>query len=124
MKKELIGAFVWAVLMLGLAFGATLAHRQGYIGHDTVVRLTTGVIGLWMAWYGNQLPKRFVKNAQARQAQRVSAWSQVISGLGWAGLWAFAPIPVAMRVGVLVIVAGIAVTLGYCLTQRSKAKAA
>jgi hypothetical protein len=123
MKNELIGSLVWAGAMFALAFGATVAHRLGYIDRDTVMRLTIGVVGLWMAWYGNRIPKRFARGAQARQAQRVSAWSQVLSGLSYAGLWALAPIPVAAAAGTGVVLTGIAVTLGYCLTLRSKAKA-
>ena len=122
MKKELTAAAVWAAVMLALAFGASFAHRQGYIDHVTVQRLVTAPIGLWMVWYGNRLPKMtFTRDAQARQAQRVSAWSQVLSGLAFAALWAFAPLPVAITGGVVAVVAGIAVTFGYCLSLRSKA---
>lgn len=124
MKKELIGALVWAGGMLALALGATFARKLGYIDRDTVTRVVTGVIGLWMAWYGNRIPKTFVRSAQARQAQRVAAWSQVLSGLAYAGLWAFAPIPVAITAGSGAVLAGIAVTLGYCLSLPAKPKAA
>jgi hypothetical protein len=115
MKKELIGDLAGAGAMLALALGATLAHRLGYIDRDAVLRLVIGVIGLWMAWYGNRMPKTFVKSALARKIRRVSAWSQVLSGLAYAGLWAFAPIPVAATLGTAVVVTGVAVTLGYCV---------
>lgn len=121
--KELTGALLWAGIMFALALGATVAHKVGYIDRDTVTRLVTGVFGLWMAWYGNRIPKTFAPNACARQAQRVAAWSMVLSGLVYAGLWAFAPIPVAITGGCGAVVAGIAVTLGYCLRLRAKAKA-
>jgi hypothetical protein len=125
MKKELIGAAAWAGFMLVLTLGATIAHRQGYIDRDTVQRVVIIPIGLWMAWYGNRLPKMtVVRNAPARQAQRVSAWSQVLSGLAFAGLWLFAPIPVAVWAGSGAVLIGIAVTFGYCLSQRPKANAA
>ena len=124
MKRELIGALAWAGFMLALAVGASVAHRLGYIDRDTVTRLVCGVIGLYLAWYGNRLPKTFVRNAQARKAQRVSAWCQVLSGLVYAGLWAFAPIPVAVWGGCGAVLAGIAVTFGYCLSLPARAKAA
>lgn len=124
MRNELIGALAWAGLMLVLAFGATFANRMGYISHDTVVRVVTGAIGLWLAWYGNRLPKTFVRSAQGRQAQRVAAWSMVLSGIVYAGLWTFAPIPVATWIGSGVVLAGIAVTLGYCLSLPERAKTA
>ena len=124
MKKELIGSFGMAGGMLVLTLGATLAHRLGYIDHETVTRLISGAIGLMVAWYGNRIPKTFTRSAQARQAQRVAAWSQVLSGLFYAGLWAFAPIPMAIWAGCGAILTGVVVTFGYCLTLRTKAKAA
>ena len=124
MKKEVIGSVVYAGGMLALALGATLAHRLGYMDRETVERVVIIPTGLWMGWYGNRLPKTFVRGAQARQAQRVAAWSQVLSGLVFAGLWAFAPMPVAIWGGSGAVLAGVAVTFGYCLSLPSKAKAA
>ena len=123
MKKELVGAIVWAGGMLALTLGAVFARRLGYIDHDTVERVVMLPVGLWMAWYGNRIPKTFVRGAQTRRIQRVAAWSQVLSGLVYAGLWAFAPIQAAMTVGSGAILTGIAVTFGYCLTAPAKAKA-
>jgi hypothetical protein len=124
--KELTACLVWAGGMMALALGATFAHKLGYINGDTVTRMVTGVTGLWMAWYGNSMPKAMVQvriPAGARQARRVASWSLVLSGLVYAGLWAFAPIPVAVTVGSGAVVAGIAVTFGYCLSLRDRAKA-
>jgi hypothetical protein len=126
MNKELMACLVWAGGMMALALGATFAHKLGYIDGDTVTRLVTGVIGLWMAWYGNRMPKAMVQvrvPAGARQARRVASWSLVLSGLVYAGLWAFAPIPVAITAGSGAVVVGIAVTFGYCLSLRAKPKA-
>lgn len=47
-----------------------------------------------------------------------------LSGLVYAGLWAFAPFPVAVIVGCGAVAAGMAVTIGYCLSLRAKAEAA
>jgi hypothetical protein len=41
----------------------------------------------------------------------------------YAGLWAFAPLPVALWVGCGAVVAGMAVTLGYSLWLRGRANA-
>jgi hypothetical protein len=126
MNQELKACLVWAGGMMALALGATFAHKLGYIDGDTVTRMVTGVIGLWMAWYGNRMPKTMVLvrvPAGARQARRVASWSLVLSGLVYAGLWAFAPIPVAITAGSGAIVVGIAVTFGYCLSLRAKPKA-
>ena len=123
MNKELIGSLAWGVGILVLALGATLARKLGYVDGDTVTRLVIGANGLMIAWFGNRMPKAFVPSASARQARRVAAWSLVLSGLVYAGLFAFAPIPVAVAGGSGAVVAGIAVTLGYCLSLRAKARA-
>jgi hypothetical protein len=125
MKAELIGALAWAGGIIALALGTVFARKLGYVDGDTVIKVTAGAIGLWMAWYGNRMPKTMVPipSTGARQARRVASWSLVLSGLVYAGLWAFAPILVATWGGLGAIAAGLAVTLGYCLSLRDKAKA-
>jgi hypothetical protein len=107
-----------------LALGATSARNLGYIDADTVNRLVFGASGLMVAWFGNRIPKTIAPSARARQAQRVAGWSMALSGLVYAGLWAFAPTDVAIVGGSGGVILGIAVTLGYCLSLRGKAKAA
>ena len=124
MNKDLIEGLAWGGSIVALAIGATLAHKFGYVEADTVHRVIFGSIGLMVAGFGNRIPKAFVASAKARRAQRVAGWSMVLSGLSYAGLWVFAPMPVATWGGFGAILAGIAVTMGYCLSLRSKARAA
>jgi Ca2+/Na+ antiporter len=124
MNKDLITDLAWGVGILVVALLASLARKMGYIDGDTVTRVVIGLTGLMIASFGNRMPKTFVPNALARQARRVAAWSLVLSGLVYAGLWAFAPIPVAVVGGCGAVLLGIAVTIGYCIALRAKAKAA
>jgi hypothetical protein len=124
MNKDVIAWLAWGGGILAVALGATYARQLGYLDGDTVTRVVIGMNGLMIAWFGNRMPKAFVPSAGARQAMRVGGWSMVLSGLVYAGLWAFAPIPVAVVGGCGAVVAGIAVTLGYCLSLRAKARAA
>jgi hypothetical protein len=124
MNKELIAGLAWGGGVIALALGASFSRTLGYIDGDTLLRVVIGVNGLWMTWYGNRMPKTLVPGTGARQARRVASWSLVLSGLAYAGLWAFAPIPVAIIGGSGAVVAGIAVTFGYCLSLRARAKAA
>lgn len=123
MNKELFAGLAWGGGIVALALGATLARRMGYIDSDTVTRVVIGMNGLMMTWFGNRIPKGFVPSAHAGRARRVAGWSLVLSGLTYAGLFAFAPLPVAYWGGAGAVLAGIAVTMGYCLLLRSKAKA-
>lgn len=124
MNKEVIADFSWGVGIVVLALGATFARKLGYIDADAVTRLVLGATGLMIVAMGNRIPKTFVPTAWGRQAKRVAGWSLVLSGLTYAGLWASAPFQVAIWGGCGAVMVGIAVTLGYCLSLRAKAKAA
>ena len=124
MNRELTGSLAWGIGIVALALGATAARKLGFIDGDTVTRLVIGANGLMIAWFGNRMPKAFVPSVWARSVRRVGGWSLALSGLVYAGLWAFAPIPVAIAGGCGAVLAGIAVTLGYSLSLRAKARVA
>ena len=124
MKKQVIADLAWGVGIIVLALGATGARNLGYIDADTVTRLVLGATGLMVAWFGNRMPKTIAPGPRARQAQRVGGWSMALSGLVYAGLWAFAPTEVALIGGRGAIMLGIAVTFFYCLSLRGRAKPA
>lgn len=124
MNKDLMGSLAWGGGLIALALAATVARDLDYITSDTVTRMVMGATGLMIAWYGNRMPKAFVPSAAARQVARVGGWSMALSGLVYAGLWALAPFSVALVIGCGAVLAGIAATIGYCLSLRAKAKAA
>jgi len=123
MNKQVVTDLAWGVGIAVVALVASWARKLGYVDGDTVMRVVIGLSGLMMASFGNRMPKTFVPSSQARQARRVAAWSLVLSGLVYAGLWAFAPIPIAIAGGCGAVLLGIAVTIGYCVSLRAKAKA-
>ena len=123
-KEEVKGSLTWGIGILALALVLCLARKQGYVDSDTVTRWVIGANGLMIAWFGNRMPKAFVAKACARQIRRVGGWSLALSGLLYAGLFAFAPMSVAIWGGTAAVVAGLAVTMGYCILLRSKAKVA
>ena len=124
MNKDLIGSLAWGIGIVVLALCTSYARKHGYMDGDTVTRLVVGTNGLMIAWFGNRMPKAFVPDAWARQVRRVGGWAMALSGLVYAALWAFAPIPVAVAGGSGAVIAGIVVTFGYCLSVRAKARAA
>lgn len=124
MNKDLIGSLAWGGGIIALALMASFARSQGVIDQEMTTRIIIGATGLMIAWFGNQMPKRFAPSDRARKVQRVGGWSLALSGLLYAGLWAFAPVQVAVWVGCGAVLAGMAVTIGYCLSLRNKAAAA
>ena len=123
MKTDILKSLAWGGGIVALALLATFARSQGLIDTETVNRIVMGSIGLMVVWFGNRMPKTLALSAQARDAQRVGGWSMVLSGLIYAGLWAFAPHDVAVIGGSAAVLIGIAVTVGYCLMLRGRAAA-
>ena len=123
MSKDMIGNIAWAGGLIAVSLAATVARQMGYVEGDTVTRIVLGLTGLMIAWYGNRMPKAIVPDACARQITRVGGWALALSGLVYAGLWAFAPMSVALIGGCGAIIAGMAVTIGYSLSLRRRAKA-
>ena len=124
MNKEVTTDLAWGVGIVVVALVASFARKLGYVDDETVTRVVLGLTGLMIASFGNRMPKTFVPSSRAREARRVAAWSLALSGLVYAGLWAFAPIPIAVAGGCAAVLLGLAVTIGFCISMRSKAKAA
>ncbi|KQV48914.1 ammonium transporter [Pelomonas sp. Root1217] len=110
--------------MIAVALGMTWARKLGFADGDAVTRVVIAMNGLMIAWYGNRMPKRFFPSELARKVNRLGGWSITISGLVYVALWAFAPIPVAVAAGSAAVLAGVAVPVAYCLSQRGKFKSA
>jgi hypothetical protein len=122
MKKEIVTALAWAGGILLLSLAAKVAQRHGYIDSDTMLRMAA-MNGVVIVYYGNLVPKAVAPSASARQSARFAGWTLVLSGLVYAGFWAFAPIPLAMTAGTGALAAGVIVTFGYCLQARARARA-
>lgn len=118
MKNNLITSLVVAGGLIAVALAAASARSTGLIDGDGVTRLVMGATGLMLVGYGNRMPKAFVAVAKAQKVQRVGGWSMVSSGLVYTVLWAFAPLDLAFTAGCATVVAGLAVTVGYCLSLR------
>ena len=122
MSKDVRNDLAWGVAIVLLALASTFARQQGLIDAETVQRIVMGAIGLMVAWFGNRLPKKMVPSAGARRATRFAGWSMALSGLVYAGTWAFAPLPVAMTVGTGAVALSLIATIGYCLWLRGQAR--
>lgn len=117
-NNSVVGNLTWAGGLIALALLAQFARKLGYIDPEAVTRLVTGAIGLMIAWQGNRMPKAFLPNPFARQARRLAGWSVALSGLIYAGLFAFAPLRVAFVAGPAAIITGLVIAIGYCLSLR------
>ena len=124
MNRDLINSLAWGGGIVALALTASVARHLGYIDQEPTTRIVIVATGLMIVAFGNRIPKTFAPNADARKAQRVAGWSMVLSGLVYAGVFLFVPMDVAVLVGCGAVILGIAVTFGYCLSLRNRARAA
>lgn len=115
-------ALALAGAILAVAAGLRYAETAGWLTADTARRAMQVMIGLGLAAYANVMPKQLGRpGASARVAAgtqaalRVGGWSMTLAGLAYAGLWAFAPLPVADVASTVVVVAAMVVTLGYAV---------
>ena len=112
MNKDIRIALIWAAAMIATALFATYLRQHGVIDKDTVTRVVA-MNGLMIVYYGNRAPKVAPHNAYAQKLARFSGWSSVLSGLVYAGFWAFAPLPLATTIGTGAVAAGVIATLAY-----------
>ena len=114
--RPILGAVVLAGLMLAASAIIKYAEANHVIGPDTATRAIQVTIGLALAFYANFIPKKNPTAAQCVQsAQRVAGWAFVIAGLGYAAIWALAPLATADLVGTPLVASAIAITFGYAL---------
>lgn len=121
MNKDIIKSLATAGGLIAVALTSTAARDAGLIDGDAVTRIVMGATGLMLVWIGNRMPKAWVPAETARRVHRLGGWSMVLSGLIYAALWAFAPIPVAVAGGCAAVIASMIVTIGYCLSVRRQA---
>jgi hypothetical protein len=122
MNRDIRVALFWAGGMILLVLGATVLRQQGTIDQDTVLRVVIGINGLMIAYYGNRAPKVVAPSVFAQHLARFSGWSMVLSGIVYAGVWAFAPIQTAVFVGCGAVLLGMIATISYCFVLRGRAR--
>lgn len=119
--KNLLTALAVAAALLAIAALLAYARDAGLITEPVSERVIQVIIGLGFAAYANLMPKMLYGAPSVRAATwtqgvlRVSGWAMTLAGLAYAGLWAFAPLVFADVASMIVVMAGVAVMLGYTI---------
>ena len=120
MMKRIFFALAVAAFMLMSAAVLKYAQAQEIIGADAARRSIQVMIGLVLMVYGNFMPKDIAATrtmacaaSRSQSALRVGGWSMALAGLGYAGLWAFAPLALANVASMVVVATAMLVTMGY-----------
>lgn len=120
LTKRTSYALATAGFMLAVAAGLKYAGGLGVIGDEAVRRGVQVMIGETLAVYGNFIPKDIgsismpVSSAScSRSPRRLGGWLLTLTGVGYAGVWAFAPIAIANVAAMPLLAAAILITVGY-----------
>jgi hypothetical protein len=120
MMKRIFFALTVAGFMLLSAVVLKYAQANEIIGADAARRSIQVIIGLVLMVYGNFMPKDIAQSramacaaSRSQSALRVGGWSMALAGLGYAGLWAFAPLAFANVASIVVVATAMFVTMGY-----------
>jgi hypothetical protein len=119
--KNARGWLVIAGAQIVATFLLAFAMKRGLIDAETMMRGVMVVIGLGLAVTGNRIPKttdglapHTLELATLRQkVLRAAGWMLMLGGLGFAVLWAFAPLGVAQVAATVALGGSMAVGLGF-----------
>ena len=132
-RQVLLGA-LWAAAILGGALALKWAQHSHLVSGEVVQRGVEVIIGLGLTVYSNFIPKSVrglrvspERAARFQAARRLSGWMFTLAGLGFAAIWAFAPLSIAGATSMAVVGGAMAVVLvnmGICLTSPKDASPA
>lgn len=115
---------ILATGLIAISLGLAWAGKVGMVGADLPTRMTMAISGLFIAYYGNSIPKVLLRSEKAIMARRLIGWAFVLSGLGTAALWLFLPVNLASGPTFLLVGGTLLLVALICLLSRSKRRSA
>jgi hypothetical protein len=120
MTNRITSNLALAGLLIAVSAGLAFLRRLGVVGAETPARGAMVLTGLLLAVYGNVIPKSVSRSsAKGESIERVTGWATVVSGIGYAAIWAFAPIEIAAVASMGAVLIGFVCVVGYCVWLRS-----
>jgi hypothetical protein len=123
---SVIGSVTWGALIMVVALALSFAQAFGVVNDpDSGRRITMALIGTAWAASGNALPRMLPPlstmqhdAARIQAFQRLTGWTIVLGGLGFATAWVVLPIDAAVLASVAIVVATIVATIVQLLRLR------
>jgi hypothetical protein len=75
--------------------------------------------GLFIAYYGNSIPKVLMRSERAITARRFAGWAMVLAGLATTGIWIFVTTDEAASLTIFVVGGAVLLVAMICLLSRS-----
>jgi hypothetical protein len=135
-SRQVIYGALGGVTILAGALALKWAQHNHLVSAEFVQRGVLVIIGLYLAIYANFIPKKVpglkispARAARVQAASRLNGWLFCFAGLGYAAIWAFAPLGMAFPASIAVVGGAMVVVLtnlGICIfaIDRKDARAA
>lgn len=124
-SRQLIYGGLGGAAILSSALALKWAQHHQLVSGEFVQRAVLVIIGLYLAVYANFIPKKVpglkispARAARVQAASRLNGWLFCLAGLGYAAIWAFAPLGMAFPASIAVVggaMAVVATNLGICI---------
>ena len=115
---------LFAGLMLAISLGARLVATGG-VDRDFSQRAVMVMLGLFLAFTGNGIPKTLTPlsaarcdAARAQACRRFAGWTWVLTGLAFAGVWIALPVDLATPASMALVVSAVSATLAQIVRVR------
>ena len=127
MRRQILGGLVAGAAIVGAALILRLLHVQG---GELKVRVINIIMGVFIAWLGNNLPKQSVhllaiarSPQQAQRLRRTAGLLLFAGGLLFSLAWLAAPMAWALPLSLAALGGAILVTMAQCVwaSQRHNA---
>ncbi|HKD22327.1 MAG TPA: hypothetical protein VKB71_09950 [Rhizomicrobium sp.] len=129
--KPILSGLTFGGLIVVAALGLKFAAAHHLVSGEAPMRVIQILIGLMVAFNGNAIPKNLppFRASESRRIQalrRTCGWLLTLTGLGFAAIWAVAPIAVAPDWSVAIMgaatltVAGITVWTHFACRREAK----
>jgi hypothetical protein len=101
--KSILSSIIFALLFAPAALGLKWAAAHHIVSGDIPVRGMEMLMGLLIAFYGNAIPKTLQhlregrsESGRVQSLRRTIGWLLTVGGLGFAAVWASAPLSEAV----------------------------
>jgi 4-hydroxybenzoate polyprenyltransferase len=112
--KPILSGIIFGLLLVVVALSLKSAAAHHIVSGDVPLRAIEMLMGLMIAFYGNAIPKTLqrlregkVESGRVQSLRRTVGWLLTVGGLGFAAVWAVAPLSEAAGWSVAVIGAAI-----------------
>ncbi|MEQ1755103.1 MAG: hypothetical protein ABL973_13340 [Micropepsaceae bacterium] len=122
--SKMTEGLILATGLIAISLGLAWAGKAGMVDADLPTRVTMAISGLFIAYYGNSIPKVLLRSEKAIWARRVIGWAFVLSGVGTAALWFILPVKLATGTTLLLVGGTLLLAVLICALSRNMRRSA